>query len=152
MTSQLERANPGLKSTAFIRESERARESLADSGAFEALMLRNGRILEGLTSNFYYVSDGVLGTAGRGVLPGVTRRLVLRLAHADGLQVVYRALRMDGLDGIDEAFLTSSSRGILPVVQIDDLRVGQGLPGPLTRRLMERYEAYVEKHAGLIRP
>ncbi len=150
VTFRQERANPQLKSTAFIRASEQARKYLSESGAFEGLMLRNGRILEGLTSNFYYVRNNVLGTAGRGVLPGVTRRLVLRLARAAGLPVSYRALRMEQLAGIEEAFITSSSRGIVPVMQIDDTQVGQGLPGPVTRRLIQRYDAYVDKHTDLI--
>jgi branched-chain amino acid aminotransferase len=152
VTSQVERADPQLKSTAFIQKSEQERKSLAGSGAFEALMVRNGHILEGLTSNFYYIKEGRLGTAQRGVLPGVTRRLVLKLAREHGLPVLYRALALKQLAGIDEAFLTSSSRGILPVVSIDDVQVGQGLPGPHTRQLMERYDVYVEKHAGLIAP
>src|SRR5258706_13565738 len=150
VTSHQERTNPTLKSTFFIGANEQARKALAVSDASEALMLRDGRILEGLTSNFYYIRAGILGTAGRGVLPGATRRLVLRLARAEGLPVSYRALRMEQLAGISEAFITSSSRGIVPVVQIDNLKVGQGLPGPLTWRLIQRYDAYVEKHAGLI--
>jgi branched-chain amino acid aminotransferase len=147
VTSRAERANPRLKSTAFIRSSQQERSALAASGAFEALMVRNGRILEGLTSNFYYIQDGVLGTAQRGILPGVTRRLVLNLARELGLPVRYRALAVAQLGELAEAFITSSSRGIVPVVSIDAVKVGQGLPGPLTRRLMARYNAEVERRA-----
>jgi branched-chain amino acid aminotransferase len=152
ITSHQERATPLLKSTAFIAASEQARKELSAAGAFEALMLHNSRILEGLTSNFYYVKQEVLGTAGRGILPGVTRRLVLRLARAKGLSLVYRALALDQLATIDEAFITSSSRGIVPVVRIDDLPVGQGLPGSITRQLIARYDAYVKQHTDLIAP
>jgi len=145
--SQTERINPTLKSTFFLQESEQARKTLSESGAFEGLMAYNGRILEGLTSNFYYFKDGALGTAKKGILPGVTRRLVLSLARRAGVTVVYRALMTSQLGEISEAFITSSSRGIVPIVLIDNLQVGQGTPGPITRQLMERYNACVEKRA-----
>jgi len=152
ITSRQERANPQLKSTAFITASEQARKELAAAGAFEALMLHHGRILEGLTSNFYFVRGGVLGTAAQGILPGVTRRLVLRLARLLGIPRSYRAMALEQLPAVDEAFITSSSRGIMPVVRIDGQRVGLGVPGPVTRLLMERYDVYVAQHAGSIAP
>lgn len=150
VTTSLERATPRLKTTAFIGSSQPERSALAAAGAFEALMVRNGRILEGLTSNFYYLLDGQLGTARRGVLLGVTRRQVLRLARELGLPVRYRALRVAQLGEISEAFISSSSRGIVPLVAIDDRPVGQGTPGVLTRRLMARYQAEMEQRAVLI--
>ena len=150
--SHQERLHPQLKSSAFIAASEQARRELAAAGAFEALMVHHGRISEGLSSNFYYIKNGVLGTAGRGVLPGVTRRLVLRLARREGIPLVYRALPVDQVARIDEAFITSSSRGIVPLVQIDTLPVGSGLPDLVTRRLMESYTAYVETRVDLVAP
>ena len=150
VSSHVARADPRLKSTAFIRQSEQARRAVSQGGAFEGLIVRHARILEGLTSNFYYVLDGVLGTAHKGVLLGVTRRLVLQLARAEGLQIALRALRVALLPGISEAFITSSSRGIVPVVAVDDRPVATGLVGPITRRLLERYVEFVETRAELI--
>ncbi len=152
VTVPLHRERPGLKSTAFIEASQDARFRIAESGCFEALMTRNGRILEGLTSNFFYVQGGLLGTAGRGVLPGVTRRLVLRLARREGVPVRYRALLLAEVPRLEEAFLTSSSRGVVPIVQIDGQPVGEGRVGETTRRLMAAYEAYVRKVAERIAP
>ena len=141
VTVRLHRQSPRVKSTAFIEQSESPRRLLAESGAFEALMVRRGYILEGLTSNFFYVRNGVLGTAQRGVLLGVTRRTVLRLARQLGMEVCYRPARVDV--PFDEAFLTSSSRGVVPIVAIDGKAVGDGRVGPWTRRLGQAYEAYV---------
>jgi branched-chain amino acid aminotransferase len=147
ITFPLHREKPALKSTAFIEISQQARRQAAEAGAFEALMVWRGRILEGVTSNFFYVQGGVLGTAGRGVLPGVTRRLVLRLARRGGGEVRYAALPLAEIPRLEEAFLTSSSRGIVPIVQIDDVPVGEGRVGAWTKRLALAYAAYVEERS-----
>jgi len=143
VTTDVERQNPRLKSTAFISASQGARDKIAGSEIFEALLVRNGYILEGMTSNFFYVKEGKLGTARRDVLLGVTRRSVLRVALGIGLEIVYRPLKRELVPCLTEAFLTSSSRGIVPIVQIDAVPVGEGDPGPITRRLMKAYDEYV---------
>ncbi len=147
ITVPLRRVRPDLKATSFIETSQQARLRAQESGAFEALMISHGRILEGLTSNFFYVRDGQLGTARQGVLPGVTRRIVLRLARGRGIPVRYRSLATAELSQVTESFLTSSSRGIVPIVQIDDCKVGEGRVGEITRRLMAAYEDYWRRYA-----
>lgn len=147
ITVPLRRIRPTLKATSFIETSQQARQRVQESGAFEALMIFRGRILEGLTSNFFYMRDGCLRTARRGVLPGVTRRIVLRLARGRGIEVQYRSLELAELSQISEAFLTSSSRGVVPIVQIDDHRVGEGRVGKITYCLSSAYEDYWRRHA-----
>jgi branched-chain amino acid aminotransferase len=111
------------------------------AGAHEALMVDGeGRIGEGATSNVFALIGGRLVTPPvRGILPGVTRSIVLREARAEGIEVEERALRAEALTDASEVFLTSSIREVLPVRAIDGRPVGQ--PGPITRRLAERYEA-----------
>ena len=150
ITTNLQRESPRLKSTKFITTSDTLRTRLKGSRIFEALLVKNGRILEGMTSNFFYIRDGKVCTARRDILLGVTRRTVLRVARGNGVGVVYRALKREQVRAVDEAFLTSSSRGIVPIVQIDDLRVGQGSPGNVTRQLMTAYQDYVLCTAELI--
>jgi branched-chain amino acid aminotransferase len=147
VTTGLERQNPRLKSTAFISASEGARTKIARTNTFEALLVRNGFILEGLTSNFFYIKEGKLGTARKGILLGVTRRSVLRVARGSGLEIIYQPLKREQIQVLDEAFLTSSSRGIVPIVEIDDLTVGEGIPGLITKRLMKAYSEYVLRTA-----
>jgi len=142
-TTELQRYNPRLKSTAFIDASHDERKHIAQAGIFEALLVRNGRILEGMTSNIFYVKDGILHTAQRDILLGVTRKTVLQLARSRGLEVKYQPLKQDQISAASEAFMTSSSRGIVPIIQIDEVRIGQGGPGPITKQLSEAYEAYV---------
>ena len=147
ITTDLQRQTPRLKSTRFIAASDAVRELVKGSQVFEALLVKNGRILEGMTSNFFYYTQGALGTARKNILLGVTRQAVLRVARGSGFRVVYRSLKQEQVPSLDEAFLTSSSRGIVPIVQIDGMRVGRGTPGNVTRRLMGAYRDYVQRIA-----
>ncbi|MEO5886137.1 MAG: aminotransferase class IV [Anaerolineales bacterium] len=177
-TTHIHRDSPRLKSTAFIGASDSERRHIAREGIFEALLVKNGSILEGMTSNFFYTlperseerslrraqtkdvsshtapmlsrEREVLCTAQRGILLGVTRRTVIHLARGRGVEVKYQPLKLDQLSDVDEALITSSSRGVVPVTQIDENTVGQGSPGSIARMLMRAYNEYVLKHAEMI--
>ena len=136
--SRTSREKPSLKRTSFIRETALERTRIG-TGIFELLLTDKGRILEGMTSNFFYVRDGVLCTAGRGVLIGVTRQTVIALAKREGIDFCLKALRINEMSSISEAFITSSSRGIVPVVTIDTHEVGAGTVGEITKRVMRLY-------------
>jgi branched-chain amino acid aminotransferase len=142
VTSPRSRTDPVLKQTSFIASSQPERHQVG-GGIFEILLTHNGRILEGMTSNFFYVRDGVLCTAGRGVLQGVTRQVVTGLARRHGIRVAYRSLKLADLPSIREACITSSSRGLVPVVEIDGHTVGSGVPGSVMRALLAAYDAEV---------
>jgi len=150
ITVDVQRDSPRLKSTAFIEVSKDTRAKIAHSQVFEALLMRKDVILEGMTSNFFYVKDGLVGTARNNILLGVTRRTVLRVIRGSGFGIVYRPLKREQVSALSEAFLTSSSRGIVPIVQIDDVTVGEGLPGSITKNLMDGYRDYVTEHAEII--
>ena len=152
ITLQGHRQLANLKLTGFIDESKIQREVVKTRGVFEGLLVQNGKILEGLTSNFFYICGWATGTARQGVLPGVTRKMVLEIIKESNLAVSFRALKLEELGGIDEAFITSSSRGIVPVVQIDEGRIGGGGVGNTTRLLIQRYEERVEQLAKPINP
>jgi branched-chain amino acid aminotransferase len=85
----------------------------------------------------------MLCTAGRGVLIGVTRQTVISLAKQERIDICIRAIRVNELPLISEAFITSSSRGIVPVVGIDAQQVGDGKVGLVTTRLMHLYNEEV---------
>ncbi len=140
--SRSSREKPSLKRTTFINETTLERKRIGGE-IFELLLTDKGRILEGMTSNFFYVRGGMLCSAGRGVLIGVTRQTILTLAKREGMKFCIRALRVNELPSISEAFITSSSRGIVPVVGIDARQVGHGGVGPMTRHLMQLYNEEV---------
>ncbi len=150
VTSHLERPDPRIKSTTFIQKSAQERISLLSKDIFEALIEKDGCILEGLTSNFYALKNSRMITARKGILLGVTRRVLLRLIRAEGVLIDYRPLRIAELSWISEAFITSSSRGVVPVVSIDGESVGQGQPGIFSKKLRSAYDIYVLEKAELI--
>jgi len=147
ISAETSRSSPRLKSTAFIESSAEMRK-LVTGDVFEVLLRRDERVLEGMTSNFYAVQRGVLVTSRYGILLGVTRRTLIRLARKAGLEIEYRPPELD--EPFEEAFLTSSSRGVVPIVAIDGKAVADGQPGQWTKKLMAAYNAYVEKNAELI--
>ena len=120
----------------------------ARHGAHEGLFVRDGRFLtEGTTSSVFVVRKGALTTPpADGILPGVTRRLVLELAAVAGIRTTERNLTISNLRGADEAFLTSSVAEIVPIVQVDQARIGTGRPGPVTRKLQRLYRQAVEQY------
>ena len=140
--SKTSREKPSLKQTAFISESAFDRTRLGDD-VFEILLTNKGRIREGMTSNFFYVRDGTLCTAGRGVLIGVTRQTVLSLAKQEGIKLCIKAVALNEISLVEEAFITSSSRGIVPVVQIGEQQIADGQVGAMTKKLMALYEQQI---------
>ncbi|HUG54749.1 MAG TPA: aminotransferase class IV [Vicinamibacteria bacterium] len=131
---------PHAKDTRFVAAARGAYEALPD-GAHEGLLLaEDGVVLEGLSSNFFAVLDGVLRTEDSRALRGTTRATVLELARGlvpVSLEGVTRA----ELGRATEAFLTSVSREVLSVVKVDDVAIARGRPGPLARELRRRYRA-----------
>ena len=147
----LRRSDPRVKDTRFIEAATSAYHALP-AAAHEGLMIaEDGTVLEGLTSNFFAVREGILHTEDERVLPGITRALVLDLARGL-LPRATDAVRLDQVPELSEAFLTSVSRGVLPVVRIDEIAVGGGAPGPVARELGRRLEALVEREAEPLRP
>lgn len=148
LAPHLQRENPLVKTARFVLT--RRPYPLGHPEAYEHLLVdAEGNILEGSSSNFYAVRAGCLYTAGAGVLEGITRKIVLQLAAGMGLPVTLAAVNAAGISQLDEAFISSSSRGLVPVVAISGQTVGRGRPGPITQRLGAAYQAYVQTH---IRP
>jgi branched-chain amino acid aminotransferase len=122
-------------------------------GAYEGLFVRADHVLtEGTTTSIFIVRDGAVVTAPEGgILPGVTRRLVLDLAQAAGLRVVERDITTADLRLADEAFLTSSMVEVLPIVQVEESALANGKPGPITRKLQRRYREAVKRYVAAAR-
>jgi branched-chain amino acid aminotransferase len=123
-----------------------------DQGADDAILCNaEGQVAEGSTSNLFLVVDGRVHTPSlaSGLLAGITRDLVIRLLDTRlGLQVAERAVLVDELTRADEMFLTSSIRGVMPVTKLDGVAVGDGTAGPVTRRVIDVYEAFLSEQGG----
>jgi len=116
--------------------------------AYEYLLLDEGqRILEATSANFYLVRQNSIVTAESGILEGITRQIVLELATQCGLDLDLRRPTLEDLAHADEAFITSSTREIVPVTSVAATRIGSGKPGPVFERLLARYQTYASAHA-----
>ena len=144
ITYAYQRQNPRAKKTSIIRVAENLHHKLP--GVYESLLLDDqGQILEGMSSNFFGVVEGQIRTAGESILSGITRALVLDAAEILGIPVRFKAISKADVPGLEEAFLTSSSRSVLPIRQIDEIIIGKGKPGPVTQALIEAYWQAIER-------
>lgn len=122
-----------------------AREEARRKGAFEALFIRNGLVMEGGGSNVFIVVKKTLITPPEGpyILSGITREVVLGLAKEVGLAVRERPIRETDLYKADEVFLTGTTVEVLPVIQVNKKRLRHGVPGKITRLLYARFQLMV---------
>lgn len=139
------RATPNAKTTGWMLDRRQIEESLS-SGIFTGLLVsESNEILEGVSSNFYAVFNGELRTAGEGVLPGMAQKVVFEIAEKV-LPLVKTPVHVSDIPQLSEAFITSASRGIVPVVEIDGYMLGDGRPGEKTRALQGYYRGWVNLH------
>jgi len=134
-----------LKSANYL-ENILAREEARKAGVDEALCLNEkGLLAEASMSNIFLVTDGTLRTPGQGsgILPGITREVVLELASQLGINTLERDIRLEELFHAQEAFLTNSLIEVMPLTEIDGKPIGSGRPGSLTKRLMVAYKEMV---------
>jgi branched-subunit amino acid aminotransferase/4-amino-4-deoxychorismate lyase len=146
----LRRPQPLVKFTDWVnvrRVCQRA------NPAYEHLLLDDDqRILEGTSSNFFALTGDTLITAGDGVLEGITRQVVLELAEQRGLKVELRRLRVSELSMCREAFITSSTRELVPVCAVEGVAIGSGRPGPTVAELLADYRRFAFAHARTAAP
>lgn len=143
-----EALDPAIKSQNFLNNIL-AKVEADRQGSFEGIMLNQaGYLTEGTVSNLFFVREGRLKTPSTscGLLPGITRELVIELAGADDVVVDEGIFRPKELLEAEEAFLTNSGLEVMPLVEVNCQLIGNGSPGALTRRLHKLYrEAAREK-------
>jgi D-alanine transaminase len=125
-----------------------AMQMAKEAGCLEALLyLPDGTLTEGTHTSFFGVLHGTVLTApnSNAILPGITRGLILRLAGRANIPVREQVLKRDDLAEVSELFLTGTTSEVLPVVRVDGQPIGDGRPGPITRRLQEAYREAVRE-------
>ena len=144
-TSALARQNPASKSSQWM-QLRSSLEATRPADIYETFLVDgHGCILEGLSSNFYAIMNGEVYTAGRGVLAGISRSIVSAICQSI-LPLRLEAARLRDLAQFKEAFLSSSSRGLIPVVEIDGLSIAGGNVGAKTIALQNAYQRWVADH------
>jgi branched-chain amino acid aminotransferase len=143
--------NPLIKSNNLLNNALAMQEAFR-SGGYEGVM-RNykGELVECTQSNLFIVKDGAALTPplDAGLLPGITREFLFEVGAEAGIPVREQSLRDADLYDADESFLTSTTREVVPIVQVDDRQIGAGRPGPITKALLEGYR---RKAQALTRP
>jgi branched-chain amino acid aminotransferase len=135
--------DPAVKSGNYLNNVMALGEARRRSGAYEAILCAaDGTVAEGSTSNVFIVVGGEVRTPALevGILDGITRSKILEICRAHDIPVRETHISPDELRGADEAFITSATRGALPVTTVDENPVGGGVPGPVTRRVMVLYD------------
>lgn len=145
-TLNAKRENPTAKTTRWMGQRNEARAGIS-ADVYEVILLNEANeLLEGSGSNVYFVLDGILRTADLSqVLNGISRRVLLA-SVGDLLPINETAITLDDLPKITDAFLTSSSRGVVPIVAINDQMLADGQPGELTLALQQQYDQWTEDH------
>lgn len=141
--------NPRIKSLNYLN-SILAKIEGTNAGCLEALMLNHkGEIAECTGDNIFVVKRGALHTPGvdAGILEGITRQAIIDLARGDGIAVFERSMDRHDVYTADEVFLTGTAAEVIPVVECDARAIGSGKPGPITRRLFDKFHALVRGEA-----
>ena len=123
------------------------RQLSAEAGAAETILFRDGRLTEASASNVFVVKDGTIASPPKGnlILPGITYDVVIELARANSLALELRDVGEAEVRGADELWITSSSREVFPIVELDGRPIGDGRPGPAFRRMYQLYQEFKQK-------
>ncbi len=133
--------NPMIKSNNLMNQALAAQQAF-QRGAFDGVMRNDrGELTECATSNLFIVRNDTVLTPPIecGLLPGITRELIFEVGRKAGIEVREQALREEDLFDADEAFLTSTTREVVPIVAVDERPIGDGTPGVVTRRLLKAF-------------
>ncbi|MFN0008322.1 MAG: aminotransferase class IV [Planctomycetota bacterium] len=142
----LHRDQPLVKTADFV--IRRRPYPLERQDSYEHLLVdADGGILECSSANFHAVRDGALWTGSGGALEGITQKVLVRVATDLGVPIRRERVRLADLARLDEAFLTSSTRGLVPIVNVAGTKIGTGTPGALYQRLREGYGQFAEREA-----
>ena len=128
-----------------------AKQEAVENGCYEAILIGNdGLVREATSANLYVVRGRTIWThpCNERILRGITRGLLLELMRKAGLPFREDAVTLSEMYQADEAFLSGTTTEVLPVVKIDDRVIGQGVPGPATRRLIQLYQEWLELTVG----
>lgn len=127
-----------------------AKQEAVEKGCKEAILVRDGTVTEGSSSNVFIVREGTLYThpADNLILHGITRAIVLKCAGEAGIPVKEEAFSVDALHDADEVFITGTMVEVCPVTHVDDRKIGSGVPGPVTRHLQQAFDEQIARQCG----
>jgi branched-chain amino acid aminotransferase len=145
ITNNVERYIPEAKSTNYMN-AVLTQQDAKKAGAVESVYVdRDGRVLEGTTTNIFLYIEGKWITPDRGILPGITRSVVLDLMN-DKFEVELRDLSRGDISRAEEILITASNKEVVPVIQVEDRIIGSGKPGDKTKQVMKLFNEYTRNY------
>src|ERR1035437_5879555 len=138
-----------IKSVALLPNTLSFKEA-CEHGLKECIFVRNGLITEGSHSNIFFVVDGTLFThpESNHVLSGITRKNILRIAQESGIRIREEAVQENRIRFVREAFITNTSAEVTPVTELGGNTIGEGVPGPVTRLIRDKFESEIKAFKG----
>lgn len=134
-----------IKATSLLANVLLYQQAL-DQGRVESILIRDGNVIEGSTSNVFIVKNGVIKTPplSNFILGGITRELVLELAKTQ--QIAHQEIEISEQELLDadEVWITSSTREIYPIIQVNDISINQGMPGQIWHKMIKSYHNYIK--------
>lgn len=123
------------------------RQISAEAGGAETILFREGKLTEASASNVFIVERGVIQSPPKSnlILPGITYDVVVELARANGLPLEFKDIPEADVRAADELWVSSSSKEVLAIVELDGKRIGDGRPGPVFRRMFQLYQEFKQK-------
>jgi D-alanine transaminase len=123
------------------------RQTSAEAGGAETILFRDGKLTEASASNVFIVKRGVIQSPPKSnlILPGITYDVVVELARANGLPLEFKDIPEADVRAADELWVSSSSKEVLAIVELDGKRIGDGHPGPVFRRMFQLYQEFKQK-------
>jgi len=138
-----------IKSVALLPNTLSFQEA-SENGQKECIFVRNGLITEGSHSNIFFVANGTLFThpESNNILSGVTRKNILRIAQESGISIREEAIQENRIRFVQEVFISNTSSEVMPVIEIGGNTLGEGIPGPVTKLIRERFENEIHASKG----
>jgi len=137
------RDNARAKTTDWMHARKALTQAMPE-GIYDTILEdTNGNLLEGLGANFYAIQDGLLYTAELNILHGISRQVVLEVAP-DIIPVQLKPIHRDDISQLNEAFLTSSSRRVIPIIEINGISIASGKVGTFTKQISDAYNAWTD--------
>ncbi|WP_173917064.1 D-amino-acid transaminase [Halobacillus sp. Marseille-Q1614] len=120
-----------------------AKQEASEAGCFEAILHKDGEVTECSSSNAYLVRNGKVYThpAKKNILHGCVRMRVEQFCKDEGIPFIEESFQVEDIQYADELFLSSSTAEVMPIIEVDGMKVGSGEPGEVTRKMQEKYEA-----------
>jgi len=146
LTSSYQRDIPSAKTTIYV-QSMQLQPTLKKAGAFEVLYHWKGEITECSRCNIFFIDrEGIIHTPKNSLLKGITRKQVLSIAAENNITIIERDIHIDELPAMSSSFLTATTKGVLPVVKVDDLTIGDGSVHLLAKKLNQLYQDKVDEY------